>query len=303
MLAKRRRQLLVLGAAGFALLVITYLVMVRTSLGQSLGDQAFLGRKDAGLGAGETSGLILRLVDEATVAIFCLILVGIGVARRRWPVGLLAAAVFGGSIVLAEIGKKVLPRPELAEIEGQLKSHGFNTFPSGHSTIAVGFVLGLIWVSSPRWRPWLTVIGAIWASLMTSGTLAAGWHRPSDAVGGVGLAVGCAALAVAILAIAWGQIQSAPSTARIILPGSLAVLAVAEFGILVSLAGGNLDAAGDLASPYAFPVASAAIDAITIAAIATFGWLVRDLDLAPRGLPSLGSKAEQVDQADVTPTR
>ena len=115
------------------------------------------------------------------------------------------------------------------------KFEGLKTFPSGHATIATGFVIALIFVSSPRWRPTLALAGAVWISLVCSGTLAAGWHRPSDAVGGVALATG-------VIGIGGGLLVSrrfvpAPVTrvAGVIWPGAAIVFFLASASLLASI--------------------------------------------------------------------
>jgi hypothetical protein len=58
----------------------------------------------------------------------------------------------------------------------------FNTLPSGHSTVAASLAASLVLVVPVRLRPVAATLGALYAAGIATMTLAAGWHRPSDAV-------------------------------------------------------------------------------------------------------------------------
>ncbi len=134
---------------------------------------------------------ILDAIRVQSLVVGLLVLIAIGLWRRRPWAAASAVLLFAGTILLAEVLKLVLPRPDLSQLEDRPLFDGINTFPSGHATIATSLVLALLLVSSARARPWVAVVGLVWAATATWGTLAAGWHRPSDAVGGILLATAC----------------------------------------------------------------------------------------------------------------
>ena len=269
------RNLVVLGGLALVLLGLTYLVMVRTDFGQTFGDSAYLGRLVESKSARETARSILNVITGATIALMLVVLVVIGLLRRQILVASVAGGCFFAAIAAAEVLKRVLPRPEISVLEASTKFDGFNTFPSGHATIATGFVIALIFVSSPRWRPTLALAGAVWVSLVCSGTLAAGWHRPSDAVGGVALATGVMGIGGGLLVSRRFVPAPVTRTAGVIWPGAAIVFLLASASLLASIT--------RFATPnerpgflwWAFPLASLAIDAIAICAVCFVAWLMR----------------------------
>jgi len=109
-------------------------------------------------------------------------------ARRRGagPAVRITVSVLGAA-ASAELLKRVLPFDPGQTSAGKAISSG--SFPSGHAAIAAAFALGVAATMGPRVaRLWWGPLVA-WVSLVAAGTVAAGWHRPSDAVAGVLLAV------------------------------------------------------------------------------------------------------------------
>src|SRR6476661_7953136 len=62
------------------------------------------------------------------------------------------------------------------------RAASFNTLPSGHSTVAASLAAALVLVVPVRLRPLAATLGGLYAGGIAAMTLAAGWHRPSDAV-------------------------------------------------------------------------------------------------------------------------
>ncbi|WP_405098134.1 phosphatase PAP2 family protein [Micromonospora sp. NBC_01412] len=120
----------------------------------------------------------------------------VGLARRRLVAGVVGVGMVLGAVAVAGMAKTVLPRPEF-QIES---STTHNSFPSGHVTTATALLLAFMLVL-PGWaRRWLVVPGALGVSVVASATMIAGWHRFSDTLGGVLLAVSLSCLAAAALA-------------------------------------------------------------------------------------------------------
>jgi membrane-associated phospholipid phosphatase len=269
------RNLVVLGGLALVLLGLTYLVMVRTDFGQTFGDSAYLGRLVESKSARETARGILNVITGATIMLMLVVLVVIGLLRRQILVASVAGGCFFAAIAAAEVLKRVLPRPEISVLEASTKFDGFNTFPSGHATIATGFVIALLFVSSPRWRPTVALAGAVWVSLVCSGTLAAGWHRPSDAVGGVALATGVIGIGGGLLVSRRFVPAPVTRTAGVIWPGAAIVLLLASASLLASITRFSAQTERPGFLWWAFPLASLAIDVIAICAVCSVAWLMR----------------------------
>jgi membrane-associated phospholipid phosphatase len=88
------------------------------------------------------------------------------------------------------------------------------SFPSGHTAIAMGVMVGLVLVVPHRWRWPVVAVTAPWAIGMGVATVTVGWHRPSDTIGSDLIALLYASLAVLLLA-RQGRLQAtAPRTAQ-----------------------------------------------------------------------------------------
>ena len=197
------RRLYTLAWASAVVLLALYLVLVRTEWGQTVVDSAFLARLSE---ARVLRTLDKRLLESIDAWVFlagglCLFLTA--ALRRRWRVGLVVAVAYGLTIISAELLKTVLPQPILAvAIEESMGTKaGLNTFPSGHATFATSLVLGLVLVAAPRVRVPVAIVGTGVIIVVAGGVITAGWHRPTDAVGGVALgSAWFAVIAAALLA-------------------------------------------------------------------------------------------------------
>ena len=110
------------------------------------------------------------------------------------------ALVAAGSIVVATISTEllklvILQRPDFVVTA---LSGGINTFPSGHTTVGMSVCFAAMLVVPARLRIATALAsGAIGAAFGVA-VVAAGWHRPSDAVGSYLLCLSAASAAAAI---------------------------------------------------------------------------------------------------------
>ncbi|RLP88464.1 phosphatase PAP2 family protein [Micromonospora sp. BL4] len=195
---------LLLGAALGHLLAlgVTCAVFVRTHPGQWL-DGLLLPRAERGGGYEQQT----VLVDPARTVLatfgspmLLAVLLGtvllVGVLCRRLLAGVVGVGMVLLAVVVAGAVKSVLPRADFQIVS----SSTHNSFPSGHVAAATALLLAFMLVL-PRWaRRWLAVPGAAGVSVIASATMIAGWHRFSDALGGVLLGVTLFYLAAAALA-------------------------------------------------------------------------------------------------------
>ena len=127
-------------------------------------------------------------------------------ARRENLIG--AGLVYSGGLALAFVAKEVLKdlvpraRPYALSggpLEGELLAEAFESFPSGHTTLAfcaatsLSILAGNLYPDS-RMRPW--IVAGAWGMALGSAALrvASGSHFPSDVLAGavVGAAIGAA---------------------------------------------------------------------------------------------------------------
>ncbi|MFG1866915.1 phosphatase PAP2 family protein [Micromonospora arborensis] len=183
-------------------LTLTTVVFVRTYPGQWL-DGALLPRAERGGGyeqqtvlVGPAKSVLAAFGSPTLLAALLGAVLVVGVLRRRVVAGVVGVGMVLCAVVVAGAVKSALPRPDL-QIES---STTHNSFPSGHVAAATALLLAFMLVL-PRWaRRWLAVPGAAGVTVIASATMIAGWHRFSDALGGVLLGVALFCLAAAALA-------------------------------------------------------------------------------------------------------
>ena len=189
----RRAALVVVGSA--VLFVLVYLLASRTGTGQRFENAVWFGATSTqraiqasnALGwIGDTSGSV------AVAGIFL-----IGLLRRRLVLAFAGVGVVLASVGTAEFLKDVLSRPNLVPFES---SPGGNSFPSGHTSVAMAVMFALVLVVPYRIRGLVAFCSAALATEIGALTIIARWHRPSDTIGADLIALGYASLAVLILA-------------------------------------------------------------------------------------------------------
>ncbi|MFC3499542.1 phosphatase PAP2 family protein [Micromonospora krabiensis] len=193
-----------LGAAGCYLLGfgVTCGVFLWTRAGQRL-DGLLLPRAERGGGYEQRTALlgpaktVLEVFGDRTVLVALLggVLL-LGVLGRRLLAGVVGVVMVLGAVAVAGVAKSVLIRPDL-QVQS---STTHNSFPSGHVTAAAALLMAFLLVAPRRARAWIAVPGAAGVSVVAAATMLTGWHRASDAVGGVLLAATLCCLASAVLA-------------------------------------------------------------------------------------------------------
>lgn len=294
--ARRARQLMVLTAGGGILMVASYLVFVLTPAGQRWDDQGLIGRLGHEHGA-RTIRDLLNSIDRFSMIVMLAVLIVIALARHRRWLAVASAGGFAGAVVSAELLKRILPRPDLApEFTELISDKGIDTFPSGHATISTAFVLALVMVSRNTFRPVVALVGVLWCSLIAVSTVTAGWHRPSDAVGGIALATAWMALSGWILARRRGRLAQTGLLDREVPWLVLGALVVGVVSIAITVATGSDAKVPEGISPWAFPLGLITIDVVAVGAVGMFTWLLRDVQFGSAtphegtGSPTAGSR-------------
>ena len=114
---------------------------------------------------------------------------------RPW-LALVAAGSIAAAVIATELLKLViLERPDL--IETTLNG-GINSYPSGHTTVGMSVCFAAMLVVPARLRVGTALAsGAIGAAFGVA-VVAAGWHRPSDAIGSYLVCLSAASAAAAL---------------------------------------------------------------------------------------------------------
>jgi membrane-associated phospholipid phosphatase len=247
--ARRPTLRLAAGAVAFAALFLaTYALFVVTEPGQRLEN---LGLEGSALGAPSgraDSQLGLSTISVASFGAAIVVLAGVALLRRRPALAITAVAAMGGSVLIAEGLKDLLPRPELVEGPAWLLR---GSFPSGHATVAAAVGAGILLVVPGRLRWLALLVAAIGTAAIGQATQVAGWHRTSDALGGVFLVLAIACGSGALLA-ARGFVEP-DDRARVHRRVHLAILGLALLVLAVAALLGLL--------PLVFPLLRAPVNA------------------------------------------
>jgi len=171
--------------------VLVYVLFVQTELGQRVDDAAMAWVSD--LVAARWAELTLGWLSAGSTLLVWAAL-GVVTAGLLGPVrAILGGLAAGVTLVLAEVAKLELTRPELW---GDSLA---NSFPSGHVAVAAGLAAQLLLAVPGSWRQLALVGTAPLVALIGLATVALEWHRPSDVVGSILLAVAVGGLAVEVL--------------------------------------------------------------------------------------------------------
>lgn len=190
-------RLLFVAAIAFVAFGLIYALSVQTEIGQRWDNAALSASEGVPEAARDQANDTLGIVSTGS-----LLLAGLGLGlilllRGHKSLALIPLLTIGASMVATELFKLViLPRPQL--ITSPLID--FNSYPSGHTSVAASIALAAIIAAPPRLRS-LAALGGF-ALSAGGGVLVtvASWHRPSDALGSFSLTL---AVTAAVLAIAY----------------------------------------------------------------------------------------------------
>ncbi|MBD7918798.1 phosphatase PAP2 family protein [Cellulomonas sp. Sa3CUA2] len=238
---ERRWWLLV--AVGLLVVVASYVGLVLTPAGQAVENAALRGADQVAATTRTEADDALAGITVGSLAVACAIIAVVGLLRRSVP---LAAAALGTVVVallVAEALKRVvLTRPALVEAS---EAYTGNSFPSGHTTIALGVLAATLLLATWRSRGVVMFFVASWAVAIAGYTITAKWHRLSDTLGSAGIV-----LVVASLAALWlhrrglvRRVETAGHRARIwlvVVPLALSLLVGVGLGAFLLVATGDL---------------------------------------------------------------
>jgi hypothetical protein len=191
------RRLVVAAVIALVLVVVDYLLLVHTSLGQRFDNAALRGATQQATSTRLGDISRLRRITADSFAIVLLAIVGFGWLRRRPRLGISVAVAAGVTVIVTDLLRiHLLSRPHLVASDAVNPA---NTFPSGHTATAVTCALALVVVAPPAWRGICAVLAGSYAWVTAAAVQTAGWHRPSDAIGAAFLGFAAVALVAALV--------------------------------------------------------------------------------------------------------
>jgi membrane-associated phospholipid phosphatase len=223
----------VVAGAHAAALVAVWRFFVRTERGQLVDTIALAGNRIGRDRVDDLADTVLNAVSVASVLVAVAVIAVIALARGRVLLTLAVVGFVAAANVTTQLLKNGLYRPEFG-VDPERASAG-NSFPSGHTTIAVSVAIALVLVLPPRVRGVAAVAGAVYAAVAGVATMSLGWHRPSDVIGAVLVTGGWAALAGLLLVVVQGhRARVRGDDAR---PLAVALLLIVAAALLVGAAG------------------------------------------------------------------
>jgi membrane-associated phospholipid phosphatase len=205
---RRSISLLIAGsacAAGAALVWVAVAMSTQARWLDVAAEHGFLGLRASRLAPfAETFS---RTVGPVTLVVGGVLFVAIALARRRPRIAAAVAVILIGANVTTQVLKPALAIPRFSEWLGTAQITP-GSWPSGHSTAAMSLVLCAVLVASPRLRPTVAAVGAVFAVAIGYALVGMGWHYPSDVLGGFLVAGAWALVAAAAVRAAdarWSQ--------------------------------------------------------------------------------------------------
>ncbi len=152
-------------------------------------------------GTGSTWGALLWAIAEPVVSIVSkklmlavlVLTCGLAVYRRRFALAVQLVILVGGANLTSQYLKTHLQRADLG-----LGDSVYNSWPSGHTTVAASLSAVLVLAVPRRFRPLAVVFGVLYTTATGVGTMIGGWHRASDVVGGILIVLAWTGLVMAL---------------------------------------------------------------------------------------------------------
>jgi hypothetical protein len=191
------RPLLIAAVVAAALAVTAYLLIVRTTLGQRFDNAALVGSMQQSNSSRVHDAFFLARINTRSFTAVLVVMVLIGLARHRPRLGAtVALTALIGLLGTDFIKKGILTRPFLVSSDS---TRSANTFPSGHTAIAIGCAFALVVLSPPLVRGLVAILAGSYSWAVAADVQSAGWHRPSDAVGSVLICFALICVAIVVL--------------------------------------------------------------------------------------------------------
>ncbi|HLR48447.1 MAG TPA: phosphatase PAP2 family protein [Corynebacterium sp.] len=240
-----RRWWILLGISAI-LLATVYALAVLTPTGQALENAALRGADQASAADSDEAWKGLGEITVWTLAIATAAIGIIGFLRRKVILAVVGVGVIvGGQLITQSLKRFILPRPELVEVTGD---YAHNSFPSGHTTIAMTVLVAVILVVPFRWRGFAMLIVMSWSVGIGAYTTTAKWHRLSDTIGAdlVALIVGAIA---ALILLRCGSVRRTEQRPKLRIVYVVVMALGGSFTLIIGILLGYLAGTQDLHDP------------------------------------------------------
>ncbi|MEU3610296.1 phosphatase PAP2 family protein [Streptomyces sp. NPDC035033] len=212
------------------LLTLVYAGLVLTATGRRWGDAAVTGRRaDTRLAAFLRDHPSLHGAATLSLVVACLVLVGLGLLRKRYALTGAAAGAVAVSLAVTGLLQRYAPRPRLVDSAGALVPSGF---PSATATLAFGVAFALVLVAPRHSRGLVVGAATLWAVVLGAYSVAVGDHRPGDVISAALLALAVQCGLIALLARR-GKVRPGPRDGTVLrgLPATLPLALLAAGGL------------------------------------------------------------------------
>ncbi len=164
---------------------------------------------------------IAVLADPVPFVLGAALLVGLALLRRRLLMAAMVPVILLVSNACTQALKPALADPRIIELGSASGVGGVypGSWPSGHATASMSLALCFVLVVGPRLRPAAALLGAAYAVGVGYSLVAAGWHLPSDVLGGYLVAASFTLIGAAALAAL--ETRRPPVAARVTWPARL----------------------------------------------------------------------------------
>lgn len=176
---------------------LVYVALILTEAGQRFENLALMGARREVETVKEESLAELSGISAVGFAVAIGIVILVALLRRKPLLAAVAALIMGISVVIAEVAKRALQRPDLVDAPERWLN---NSFPSGHMAIAVAIGVGAVIVAPYALRWLVTILGAGYAMGIGLAVETAGWHRLSGVLGATLLVLAVAGFGLYLLA-------------------------------------------------------------------------------------------------------
>lgn len=267
----------VLAFGSLVVLIGVYWAAVRTYSGQRVENGALRGSYQVNADEVTAADDALATFTVTSLAVAVAVLAAIGWVRGGFRLAAVAVAVVGGAAVLTQLLKGyVLTRPDLVDAPPQWLH---NSFPSGHTTVAMSVACAALLVVSWKWRTLAMIVVLSWTLGVGAYTVIARWHRLSDTLGADAIAVLAVSLGAAYLARC-GQVQrvaperSAPVRTVLVVLVTLYSVGMGVVGVFVGLAGWRQEPGSETADFNLYLAAQtlASVGSILAVLLAWWSW-------------------------------
>lgn len=261
----------VIALVSVTLFAACYVLAVLTPWGQTFENAALRGADQLSRADERDANDALDTITVWSLGVATLFVALIGLLRRKPLLAAIAVGVIvGGQLVTQSLKRFLLPRPELVPVTGDFTD---NSFPSGHTTIAMTALIAVFLVTPYRFRGLATFFAGSWAVGIGAYTISAKWHRLSDTIGAdlVTLTLGCLA---ALLLLRTGHIRRTSTRHRartlVVIAFSLVAVAAAGAGVILASAAATQSLSSSIGEWNAYLAAHSLALAASLAVMLTY---------------------------------